>query len=70
MIQLIILNIYMCECAKCKKPYPEYELTWVEVPSEYRIQIIWTGRGRDESKKQAMEVVCKDCLKKIIELDI
>jgi hypothetical protein len=60
----------MGECAKCKKSYPEYELTWVEVPHEYQPQILWTGRGRDESKKKIMEVVCKDCLKKIIELDI
>lgn len=60
----------MGECAKCKKTYPEYELTWVEVPPEDHIEIIWTGRGRDESKKKIMEVVCKDCQKKIIELDI
>jgi DNA-directed RNA polymerase subunit RPC12/RpoP len=60
----------MGECAKCKKPYPEDELIWIEVPPEDRIQILWTGRGRDESKKKIMEVVCKGCRKKIIELDI
>jgi len=65
MIQLIILNIYMAECAKCKKSYPEYELTWVEVPPVDCMQIIWTGRGRDESKKKITEVVCNNCLKEI-----
>ena len=42
----------MAECAKCKKSYPEYELTWVEVPAADPIQVVWTGRGRDESKKK------------------
>ena len=60
----------MAECAKCKKSCPEYELTWIEVPPADPIQVIWTGRGRDESKKKIMEVVCKGCRKKIIELDI
>ena len=54
----------MCECARCKKPYEECELLWVEQTSEYSLQIIWTGRGHDESKEKKMEVVCRECLEK------
>ena len=60
----------MSECSRCKKIYSECDLQWVDVPSADSMQIIWTGRGRDPSKEKKMEVVCKDCLKKIIELDI
>ena len=60
----------MSECSRCKKTYSECDLQWVDVPSEDSMQIIWTGRGRDLAKEKKMEVVCKDCLKKIIELDI
>ena len=52
MIQLIILNIYMCECAKCKRSYPEYELTWVTLPDTYYIQV-----------RKSMELLCDECLK-------
>ena len=52
-------------CSRCKKPYPEYELTWIEITSEHPIQIIWTGRGRDpRQEEKKMELVCDDCLKK------
>ena len=55
----------MCECYKCKKPYPEYHLQWVNIPIDKHIQIIWTGRGRDpRQEKEKMELVCDDCLKK------
>jgi hypothetical protein len=50
--------------------FEEYDLMWVERPSEYHIAIIWTGRGRDKPKEEKMELVCNDCLKKITELDI
>ena len=54
----------MCECARCKKTYEEYELLWVEHPTEYSPQIIWTGRGQDKFKEKKMELVCDNCLKK------
>jgi len=54
----------MCECARCKKTYEEYDLMWVEIPNEYSMQIPWTGRGRDPSKEKKMELVCDNCLKK------
>lgn len=50
-------------CSRCKKQYTEYELTWIEITPEHDIQIIWTGRGRDESKETKMELVCDDCIK-------
>ena len=52
----------MGECVKCKESYPEYKLTWVEVHSEYHMQIIWTGRGRPEVEKK-IELLCDKCLK-------
>ena len=53
----------MSACSRCKKQYPECELTWIEITPEHDIQIIWTGRGRDESKEKKMEVVCDNCIK-------
>ena len=53
----------MSECSRCKKPYSECDLQWVEVPSEDSIQIIWTGRGHDESKEKKMGVICDNCKK-------
>ena len=53
----------MSSCSICKKQYPEYELTWIEVIPEDHMQIIWTGRGRDESKEKKMEVICDNCMK-------
>ena len=50
-------------CSRCKKTFEEYELTWVEIVPECHMQIIWTGRGQDESKQKKMEVVCDDCKK-------
>ncbi len=46
----------MGECAKCKKSYPEYELTWVTLPDTYYLQT-----------RKSMQVVCKECLEKIKE---
>ena len=43
----------MCKCSRCKKPYPEHELTWIELPKIYHMQV-----------KPSMEVVCDNCLKK------
>ena len=43
--------------------FEEYNLTWVDPSTEYHMQIIWTGRGRDESKEKKMELVCDDCIK-------
>jgi len=60
----------MSECSRCKKSYSECDLQWIEVPSEYQPQIIWTGRGKDKSNEKKMQVVCKECQKKISELDI
>ena len=54
MIQLIILNIYMCECTKCKKSYHEYELTWVTMPDTYYLQI-----------RKSIELLCEECIKEI-----
>ena len=54
----------MCECARCKKEYQEYDLLWVEQPNEDYLYIIWTGRGQDPSKEKKMEVVCRECLEK------
>jgi len=54
----------MCECSRCKKLVEESDLTWVEQPSEYSPEIVWTGRGRDLSEEKKMEVICSDCLKK------
>ena len=53
----------MSSCSRCKKQYPEYELIWIEIIPEDHIEIIWTGRGFDESKKKKMELVCDDCKK-------
>ena len=53
----------MSSCSICNKQYPAYELTWIEVTPEYHPQIIWTGRGRGESKEKKMEVVCDNCIK-------
>jgi hypothetical protein len=53
----------MCECARCKKEYEEYDLLWVEQPSEDSLQIVWTGRGKDPSKEKKMELVCDNCMK-------
>ena len=55
----------MSECSRCKKPYSECDLQWVEVPSEDSVQIIWTGRGQDESKKKIMELICETCLEEV-----
>ena len=52
----------MCVCSKCNKPYPEYELTWIEIIPEDHIQILWTGRGRGESTEKKMEVICDNCI--------
>ena len=53
----------MCECSKCKKLYPEYELQWVEQSREHHMHIIWTGRGPDPRKQEKkMEVICDNCL--------
>jgi hypothetical protein len=54
----------MCECDRCKKEYEEYDLLWVEQPSEYSSRIIWTGRGRGPGKEKKMELVCDTCIKK------
>ena len=54
----------MCECARCKKEYEEYDLLWVEQPSEYCSRVIWTGRGKDPYREKNMEVICKECLEK------
>ena len=43
----------MCECSRCKKSFEEYDLTWVESPRIYHMQI-----------KRKLEVVCDNCLKK------
>tara|TARA_Y100000310_G_scaffold230334_1_gene232742 strand:+ start:74 stop:256 length:183 start_codon:yes stop_codon:yes gene_type:complete len=53
----------MCECSRCKKTYEEYELQWVEIPNEYSMQIVWTGRGKAPSQEKKMELVCDNCLK-------
>lgn len=53
----------MCKCARCKNEYEEYDLLWVEQPSEDSLQIIWTGRGQDPSKEKKMELVCDNCMK-------
>ena len=42
----------MGECAKCKKTYPEYELTWYPVPDMYYVQV-----------RKSMELLCDECLK-------
>ena len=46
----------MCECGKCKRSYPEYELTWVALPDTYYLQV-----------RKSMELLCKECMKKINE---
>jgi hypothetical protein len=53
----------MCECTRCRKEYEEYDLLWVEQPSEDSLQIVWTGRGKDPSKEKKMELVCDNCMK-------
>ena len=55
----------MGECAKCKNVFAECDLMWVDQPREPDIQIIWTGRGQDESKKKKIELLCKQCLEEI-----
>ena len=42
----------MGECAKCKKSYPEYELTWITLPDTYYLQV-----------RKSMELLCDECLK-------
>ena len=54
----------MCQCTRCEKMFEEYDLMWVEPPSQYDIQIIWTGRGQDEPKEEKMELICDKCLEK------
>ena len=40
-------------CSRCKKSYPENELTWTELPKKFYMQV-----------KPSMEVVCDECIKK------
>jgi hypothetical protein len=43
----------MSVCSRCKKSTHECELTWVELPKKYHMQV-----------RPSMEVVCDDCIKK------
>jgi len=43
----------MSPCSRCKKTVEEYELTWVELPKKYHMQV-----------RPSMGVVCDDCMKK------
>ncbi len=43
----------MCECARCKEMFEEYDLTWIELPQQYYMQV-----------KKKMELVCDKCLEK------
>lgn len=43
----------MSVCSRCKKPTPERELTWRELPKKYHMQV-----------RPSMEVVCDECIKK------